>query len=380
LSIPRRTFRSRSEPVTSGDLPDAVETDGELPCRTAVFAPETAPGVAGETGGTVATETPQAGPVEADGAQDCAPAPEASLEPASEPAETAAAETPPAAQTPLERARAALAANAEALARLIRERDAALVADADDEATQIYDRIEALQRTQRALTDKVTLLSAQAAEFEAAEAAKAREAKIAAAESLLSQRLRLAEELAGHVKAADECFLRLLAANRVIEAAWPWEPTRHAGAVLLGDRPMLMALKNEIYRVAGRPNPLGGLPDHADGPGYPGGHPELLQWAQMPEKSAAPMADKFELASRAASQIMRVGRVVDAVPYSNAGQAEQSPARPAVGITGGQSNVPTITPEMAEIISRQMQLALRDDPESEAEYLRNGELLAAMSA
>jgi hypothetical protein len=349
-------------------------------------APETAPEAAPEPGGEVSAPTaPDAASPEA--ASDEMPQ-DGSVEAGGESAEAVAVETPPAAETPLQRAQAAMASNDADIARLTAERNTLLVCDALDEAgiARIDAELARHQHRQKTLADRLTLLGAEAQREAAEQAAQAREAKIVAAESLFSERLGLAEKLAGHVKAADECFLRLLAANRVIEAAWPWEPTRHAGAVLLGDRPMLMALKNEIYRVAGRPNPLGGQPDHADGPGYPGGHPELLQWAQMPEKSAAPMADKFELASRAASQIMRVGRVVDAVPASptTGGMppvAEQSPVMPAVGITGTQSsNVPRITPAMAEILRRQAELAMRDDPVSEAEYLRNGELLREMSA
>jgi hypothetical protein len=351
MAIQRRTFQP---PATA---PEAVETGGE-----------NSPEPAGEVPETVAPETPRDGPVEAGG----------------ESAETGPADVIPVPETALAKAQAALASNDADIARLTAERNGLLICDEVDEEAiaRIDSGLAQCQSRQRTLADRLSLLSAAAAREEVLQREAAREAKIVAAESLFSERLGLAEELAGHVKAADECFLRLLAANRVIETAWPWEPTRHAGAVLLGDRPMLMALKNEIYRVAGRPNPLGGQPDHEDGPGYPGGHPELLQWAQMPEKSSAPMADKFRLASDAASSIMRVGRVVDAVPYSNAGQAEQSPVMPAVEIMGTQSsNVPQISTAMVQILRRQAELVARDMSEADlAEYESNGRMIASMSA
>lgn len=327
------------------------------------------------------------------GPADVAPDPEASLEPDSEPAESVPASAGNVPESALAKAVAVLATTDAELSALLSARAEALAADDDARAMELDRAIAAKQQLRTVQLDKVNLRQAEASQAEVREREARHEAKIAGVEALIAERTRLAARLAGYVAVADRTFVKLLSVNRSLATAWAWRPTTHGGAVLLGDRPMLAALRNEIYRVAGRPNPLGGQPDHPDGPGFPGGHPELLQWAQSPEKSSAPMVDKFRLASDAASSIMRVGRVVNAVPEQPDGPlqtsssappgdaAEAPPQSPPVAAVAAGPNVPSISPEIAKLLARQNALAMRDMSEAdEREYQENSRLIQEMSA
>ena len=42
--------------------------------------------------------------------------------------------------------------------------------------------------------------------------------------------------------------------------------------------------------------------------------------------------------------------------------------------------MPALTPELARLLQRQHELAMRTDPASEAEYAANGELIKELSA
>ena len=240
MSIPRRTFRSPSEPVTSVDLPDAVETGGELRCGVAVSAPLD-------------------GPEEAH----------------RDSAETVPVESAPAAPTPLSKARSELAATDAELAALLSARAEALAADNDARAMELDGEIAAKEKLRKVRLDRVNLRQAEVSQAAAREREARHEAKILAAEALVAERTRLAGRLANQVAVADRTFVKLLAVNRALATAWAWQPTIHGGAILLGDSAMLAALKNEIYRTGARPSALGGLPDHPLGPSFPGRQPPM---------------------------------------------------------------------------------------------------------
>jgi hypothetical protein len=352
-----------------------VRRSFKAPDEAAVEMPQGVPG-----------ETPDASGET--GPADAASPPEMTAGAPAQPAEEMPSPPPPdvtpVPESALAKARAALAAIEKELAWLARERDAALLADADDEAIRLYGEIEGLQRTRRALTDKVALLSVQAAELEAAERAAAREARIVEIERTLIERDAAAADLQDHLRAAEAAFRRVFELGLAARTAWAW-PHGRLGGVLSSGSDLRVATMSYLYKIGGRPSALGGEYVVDALPSFPGGKCPRLELLQQPDK-LPDLVTEFRQASRYAGDVMRgvAPEPVPASPPDTAGKNlpvdERSPVMPAVGITGGQSNVPTITPEMAEIIRRQVQLAMRDDPESEAEYRRNGELLAAMSA
>jgi hypothetical protein len=357
LSIPRRTFRSSSEPVTPIGLPDAVETGGE-----------NSPEHAAEVLETVAAETPQDGPTE----------------PASESAETVAAESAPAAPTALQRAQAAMGENDQAIAGLTAERNGLLLEDALDEAAiaRIDAELARHQHRQKTLADRLTLLGAEQARLDAEEAARIREARIVEVERTLIERDAAVMDLRDHLVSANRAFQRVHELNLEARAGWGWGHGK-LGGVLTAGSDLAREVASFIYKIGGKAPQSGGQYDPDVAPSFPGGRSPRIEMLQQPDRLPDLVA-QYRAASRFASDIMRGLVSVDAVPASPitiAGQAEQSPVMPAVEITGTQSpNVPQLSPAMVEILRRQAELAARDDPESEAEYLRNGELLREMSA
>jgi hypothetical protein len=295
-------------------------------------------------------------------------------------------------------AQEALQETAEQLKALTARRREVLLAGTDDEVGAVDAEIEAAQRTQRTRTDRVSVLIEAAEQEAVARRAKEHAALIGRVEAKLAERDRIAAELASHVAAADAALLKLFAVNRQILAAWPWG-NGDLGAVLLGDGVTLNALRNEIYRVSGRPPSTGGMPSDPRGPSYPGGKCEDLLWIMMPEKTR-PMVAKFAEASAAASVIMRTGRNGPAPamngaahPPANASPAEDAsanigdvpqgdrapafpapPPMPAPAIERTPAQV-----ELAKLLSRQHTLAMSDDPKDEIEYLENGKKIAALS-
>jgi hypothetical protein len=365
LTIPRRTFKTATAPA-------------EMPQD----APAEAAGESGETGApdvTVAAEAPQDGPAELAG----------------ESAEAAAGEIAP---TPLGRAQSDLAATDSELSALLSARAEALAADDDARTMDLDVEIAAKERLRTVQLDKVNLRQAEASQAEARERAARHEAEIVAVEALIAERTQLAGRLAKLVSLSDRAFVSLLAANRKIAAAWAWQPGSHDGGVLLGDGRVLLALRHELFRIGHRPAGTGGQLGHPDGPPFPGGSPELLQWTEMPEKSALPMTEKFEQASRAASQIMRVGRVIDAVPEQPAAPATStvsspapiSDAAPASPGVAPQAEAPvteplpstspfkaTRNPKLAALLRKQLELSMQDGVDEA--YAQVGREIAALS-
>jgi hypothetical protein len=306
---------------------------------------------------------------------------EALTEPADESVASVAADVTPAAESPLGKARSALAETDGELARLAAERDAALLRDDDVEAVRLDGEVEKLQRLRRAHVDKVALREREAERAAAEQRAVAKAEIIAGIELLLSERDRIGGELSANIEAADKSFIRLIELGREIRQRWQFAP-HDANPAMLSENALLLAIPHEFYRLTARPHPLGGkvLPDFV--PSFPAGSKaERIEEAGLPSK-IKPLAKKLEAASALASRVMREGFSTNqhsAIPSSAASPGDT-----------GQSNVealPTTSPfraepnpELARLLERQLVLAMRDDPASEAEYIANGARVAALSA
>lgn len=276
----------------------------------------------------------------------------------------------------LDRAKAVLAETQAKLAALATERDTALLRGTDADVAQVDGQIEREEKLLRTHSDRVKLLQVEAEKEEAGRRARERASLIERLETKLAARNHAVGKLADLVAAADAAFLDVLALNRQILAAWPWG-NGDLGAVMLGDGATLNALRNEIYRVSGRPPSTGGMPGDSRGPSYPGGQCERLEWIMMPEKTR-PMTEKYTEARAAASVIMKTGRNGPAPAPSTNGAAHPS-VTASPGATGQSSIVQTpqvapqkVTPEMLALLERQNVLVSKPmDADADREYELN---------
>jgi hypothetical protein len=263
----------------------------------------------------------------------------------------------------LDRAKAALAETQARLAALATKRNAELLRGTDASVALVDGEIEVVQRLLRTHTDRVKLLEVEAEQAAVAKRAKEKSDLIGRIETKLAERDKIAAELAKCVKAADEAFVKLLAVNRTILAAWPWSGG-DVGAAMLGDAATLAVLRNEIFRVAGRVPPGGGMPPDPRGPSYPGAQCEQLEFIMLPERTK-PMTEKFAEATAAATAIMRGGRTTAAVPELDAN------GLPKVERTPKQI-------ELSRLLQRQLELAELDGEEADREYGEIGRQIAEL--
>jgi hypothetical protein len=288
----------------------------------------------------------------------------------------------------LESARQALADLQAQIETLREQRDQALLRDDDPQASRLQGRIEGVERASRTASEKVRLLEAQASREASERAAQEKAELIGRIEEKFRERDKVGSELAQLVAQADRAFVRVLELGQEIAGMWEWKRDE-LGATLCAAGPMTSALQGEIYRVAGRPNPGGGLP-HLAPPSYPGGHPADFMWAMVPEKSAKPLVDRLAEASAVAGTVMRLGRNIasspvpivvplavpaspDApvlAPTTNGHAVPEAVPAPA---TNGNVPVPTIgSPEAIEysmLLARQVALVEGPQtPAAEAEY------------
>jgi hypothetical protein len=285
-------------------------------------------------------------------------------EPADTSGETGAADVPSEAESSLAKARAALLATDEELARLATERDAALLRDDDAEAVRLDGEVEQLQRLRRAHVDKVALREREAERAAAEQRAAERAGAISAVEGLLGERDRVGGELAAAIDRADKCFVRMLELAREVKAAWSFASHDHAPA-LLADSAVLRELTHEIYRVAARPVAPGAMIAPA-APSFPGGKFERIEHALLPSK-IRPLTEKLAEASEFASRCMRDG-------FSS---NQLSPALSGAASPGdtGQSNIEPLpqvspfkaepNPELAKVLARMNALASRQMSEDD---------------
>jgi hypothetical protein len=312
-------------------------------------------------------------------------APEAVGEPADESIETGAVDVTPAADSALAKARAAMASNDADIARLVAERNAALLADEVDEADveRLDGELARHQRRAKTLADRLSLLAAEEQREAAARAIQAREAKIVETEHLFVARDAAVADLRDHLVAAEAAFRRIHELNLAARAAWPWDHGR-VGGTLTAASDLVRETASFLYRISGRAPQTGGefRPDVP--PSLPGGKCPRIEWLQTPDR-LPDLAAQYRLASKYASDVMRGAR--GDVP------APASPASPGVASPGDSapSNIaqlPTISPihaapnpELARLLSRQNQLASRDmTPDEELEYQNNGKLVQQLSA
>jgi hypothetical protein len=299
-------------------------------------------------------------------------------EPADASGEAGPADVTPAPETALAKAQAALAANDQAIAGLVAERNALLLQDEVDEAAveRIDGELARHQRRQKTLTDRLSLLAAEAQRAEAEQAAQAREAKITETERLFIERDAAVADLKDHLVAAEAAFRRVHQLNLEARAGWEW-PHGRAGGTLTTVPDLVREVSSFLYKIGGRPAPLGGQFPVNVPPAFPGAKCPKIELLQLPDKLPDLVA-QYRDASRFASDVMR-GSKIDAAPPSPAspGDAGQSNVEPLPQVSPFKA---APNPELARLLQRQNQLASRDmSATDEAEYEANGRLIQELS-
>jgi hypothetical protein len=293
----------------------------------------------------------------------------------------APADVAPDAESPLGRARSALATTDAELARLAGERDAALLADDDAGAIELDRQIEAVQRLRKAHADKVALRQREAERAAAAARSAEKVETIVGIEQLFAERDRLAGMLSEHIAGADAAFRGLFEISHEIRRRWPFA-AHDLAAMQVADGPLALAVQHEIYRLAGRPHQPGApVGDHKP-PSFPGGRAERLEHALQPDK-IEPLAKKLEVASALASRVMREGFSTNQLDPAQAGPAAVEQSAPTVT---GPDPAPspfngTPNPELAQVLSRMNALSSRQmSDEDEREYQELGRKVQELSA
>jgi hypothetical protein len=298
--------------------------------------------------------------------------------------ETGPADVTPVPETALAKAQADLAENDQAIAGLAAERNALLLQDDVDETAveRVDGELARHQRRQMTLTDRLSLLAAEAQREAAEQAAQVHEAKIIEAERLFIARDAAAMELRDHLAAAEAAFRKVYELGVAARAAWPWEHGR-AGGTLTTAHDLVREVGAFLYKIGGRPALLGGQFPANVPPAFPGAKCPRIELLQLPDK-LPDLAAEYGAASRYASDVMRGVVRVDAVPPSPAspGVAAEAPATtPPVVAAAAGPNVPSIGPEVRKLLERQNALASRDMSEAdEREYQENSRLIQEMSA
>jgi hypothetical protein len=299
----------------------------------------------------------------------------------------------------LARAQAVLAETDANLAALVKKRNAALIdGSTDADVALIDDEIAATQKLLRTHTDRVSLLFAERDRVEGERRIKERQAHVCRVEAKLAERDEAAGALQKCVEQADKHFLRLIELAREVRAAWPWRGDQLAPA-LIADGEILRHLRYELYRAGARPLPGGGLPGPVAGPSFPGGTPEDLSWAMLPDR-IVPLAVKFAAASEYAVGIMRGDRARAAAPPPAGSVADDDPApsadhRASPGDEKSWGRYPVFTadgPDLApaeladdqkailrKLLLEQQRLAELDGPEADEAYRRVGEEIAQLA-
>src|SRR5262249_13108307 len=173
-----------------------------------------------------------------------------------------------AAASRLEQAKAAYAEASLKVGKLEAARNDALLADRDDEASQLDAELEGLRRLLRGYRDKIGLLQSEAEREAAAERVRHHEARIKAVEKLLAEREQAAGELADATAKVVAAFRKIIAACERIGAAWPWAG-HDRNAAMLTAQSVHDALAHEFFRTSRTPF-LGGRPGEKPVPSLPG--------------------------------------------------------------------------------------------------------------
>jgi hypothetical protein len=285
----------------------------------------------------------------------------------------------------LEQARTSLAEVDAGLAKLGGDREAALIAGADDEAiAKIDERIEGQQRVRRTNADRVSLMQKESDRLAAEKIAREKAAHIERVLAVLAERNVAAAALQKHVIAAERSFREVDRLNSAIRAAWPFS-MGDLDAILCTSGGLLLALQSYLYKVGARPALLGGQETPGGTLSFPGGRCPRLEDAHQQHK-LPDLADVFADASKHAAAIMH-GRRDSPVPahlvavaeaasakIGDVPQGDRAPAAPVQAIERTPAQI-----ELVQLLNEQHRLAMSDRPEDEDLYHRNGARIAQLS-
>ena len=252
-----------------------------------------------------------------------------------------------------ENAKLQLADAEKQLADLQVRRNAALLADRDEEAAKLDLEIEKQSRLVRGHSDKAALLAEQAESEENDRRVRQQQELIERNEAKFAERDKVAAELQATIAQTVKQFRHILDLNTQLRAAWPFT-TSDYGACVLTEPGVIAFLQHEIFRVGTKPRLYGGADKPPHYPSFPGAESPRIELAGTPHL-VKPMTDAFKESSAVASQIMRTGK-------------HMSPSDPPVQIPAAQPEQPR-TPEQ-ERLSKLLAKAntLANDVTLESEY------------
>jgi hypothetical protein len=285
----------------------------------------------------------------------------------------------------LEQARTSLAEVDAGLAKLGGDREAALIAGADDEAiAKIDERIEGQQRVRRTNADRVSLMQKEADRLAAEKVAREKAAHIERVEAVLAERDAAASDLQKHLVNAEKAFREVDRLNQAVRAAWPFG-INDLPAILCTPGALLLATQAFLYKVGARPALLGGQETPGGTLSFPGGRCPRFEDAHQQHK-LPDLADVFADASKHAAAIMH-GRRDSPVPahlvavaeaasakIGDVPQSDRAAAAPAQAIERTPAQI-----ELVQLLNEQHRLAMSDRPEDEDLYHRNGARIAQLS-
>lgn len=227
---------------------------------------------------------------------------------------------PPSASTRLATATNAAEEAAQQLARLKADRDAALLADRDDDADRLAGQIKTQEQHCATTTHKVKLLKEAVEREDAERRAREREKLILRLEKKFSERDQVAAELSDTIEKAAGLFQKLFTAARELRAQWPWQHYETA-PTLIADNRILAVVEHELFRLGAKPNLLGAT--GSTGVSFPGCKPPSINLALNPA-AVMPLTDVMRAASSAASQLMRTGKMDGTVAVADVPPPPQS--------------------------------------------------------
>jgi hypothetical protein len=281
-------------------------------------------------------------------------APEAIADAAGESGETGAPDVTLVPDSALAKAQQALASNDADIARLVEQRNALLVRDEVDytEVERIDGELARHQRRQKTLTDRLSLLAAETQREAAEQAAQAREAKIIETERIFIERDAAVDDLKVHLERAEAAFRRVHELNLEARAGWEWAHGR-AGGTMTAASDLVRETASFLYKIGGRPAPLGGQFPPNVPPAFPGAKCPKIELLQSPAR-LPDLAAEYRLASKYASDVMR-GVRVDTAPASTAspGDARQSAPTDTGPLPQVSPLKATPDPELSKLLARQ---------------------------
>jgi hypothetical protein len=200
--------------------------------------------------------------------------------------------------------------------------------------------------------ERIALLEGEAREAEAERRTKEKATLIDRLEKMLGDRRAAALEISEGIAKADAGLRRLINLARDVQAAWPWSGY-DLQPCLLAPSAIVTAVTHELYRIGARPLLGGGMDKFGAGINFPGGKPQRIERAGMPD-SIPPLAKVVDQASELASQILRGRSPIAGATVVLVSEADRQ-ATPA-------------QIQMAQLIKRQNKLANDVSPAGEVAY------------